>query len=515
MSGPRLARAYAWTIVALRVPIVLAWIAALIAALLLLPWLGGSSSAPLDDIVPAQSKALAAQERALRLFDSTVSTDTLLVDRNPQGLTRPLLEAHARQALAASRGQGTRGVRLALPLVNAPVPGVHWGEQGTAVLTYLFLDPDLNLVERERVAHSYAAELPRTGPGETRAVTGAGPARLAQFREIDRVLPWIEIATVGVIFVIVAVYFRSLGAPLVTLATAGLAYVIAVRVLAWTGERAEVSVPSEIEPVLTVLLLGVVTDYTVFLMSEMRQRLRGGEPRVAAARAATARIAPLVFAAGLLIAGGALALLAGKMQFFRVFGPGLAVTALVVTLVCVTLVPALMALLGRRLFGGSEAPADRSEPPLDPVSPTRRFARVRMRFAGLVGALRASRRAARAEDRSVVAAFVARLVATRPLAAVMAVVCVGVLIFAAANVRSIDFAVSFVSSLPTVSEPRRGSDAATAAFMPGIVAPAEIVVEQRGIGSARRASAARFRPEPPGTGAGRAGRVAAVAATGT
>ena len=79
-------------------------------------------------------------------------------------------------------------------------------------------------------------------------------------------------------------------------------------------------------------------------MSETRQRLAAGEPRVAAARAATARIAPLVLAAGLLIAGGALSLLAGEMQFFRVFGPGLAVTALVVTLVCVTLVPALMAL---------------------------------------------------------------------------------------------------------------------------------------------------------------------------
>ena len=104
-----------------------------------------------------------------------------------------------------------------------------------------------------------------------------------------------------------AVLPLAVGAPLVTLATAGLAYVIAVRVLAWTGERAGVTVPSEIEPVLTVLLLGVVTDYTMFFMSETRQRLRAGESRVVAARAATARIAPLVLAAGMLVAGGALA----------------------------------------------------------------------------------------------------------------------------------------------------------------------------------------------------------------
>ena len=427
MAG-RIARMYAWTIVALRVPIVLAWIAALIASLALLPWLGGSSSAPLDDIVPSNSQALATQKRAFALFGSTVTTDTLLVDRNPNGLTRPLVEAHLRQALAVSRGDAPalKGVRTALPIVNQSIPGVRWREQRTAVLTYLFLDPDLNLIEREQLAHGYAAALPPVRAGETRAITGAGPARLAQFREIDNVLPWVEIATVAVILLIVALYFRSFGAPLVTLATAGLAYVIAVRVLAWIGERAGVSVPSEIEPVLTVLLLGVVTDYTVFFMSETRQRLRAGDSRIVAARTATARIAPLVLAAGLLVAGGALALLVGKMQFFRVFGPGLAVTALVVTLVCVTLVPALMALLGPWLFGRPGMPARRERQPFDPVSPTRRFGRVRMRFAGQLGALRASRRAARVEDRSFIVAFLVRLMAGRPVAALVAVGCVGV-----------------------------------------------------------------------------------------
>src|SRR4051794_23134928 len=99
MSG-RIARGYAWTVVALRVPIVLAWIAALIASFVLLPWLGGSSSAPLDDIIPPHAKAIVAQERALQLFGSTVATDTLVVDRDPSGLPRPVLDAQVRQALA-------------------------------------------------------------------------------------------------------------------------------------------------------------------------------------------------------------------------------------------------------------------------------------------------------------------------------------------------------------------------------------------------------------------------------
>src|SRR4051812_23144063 len=136
--GGRIARTYAWTIVALRVPIVLAWIAALIASFVVFPWLGGSSTAPLDDIVPPHAKALAAQEHALELFGSTVSTDTMVVDRDPNGLTRPLVNAHARQALAASRGQGLHGVRTALPIINERLAGVRWREHDTAVLTYLF-----------------------------------------------------------------------------------------------------------------------------------------------------------------------------------------------------------------------------------------------------------------------------------------------------------------------------------------------------------------------------------------
>ena len=90
MAG-RIARMYAWTIVALRVPIVLAWIAALIASFVLLPWLGGSSSAPLDDIVPSNSprrsrprsaplSSSARRSRPTRCWSTAIR----------RGLTRPL-----------------------------------------------------------------------------------------------------------------------------------------------------------------------------------------------------------------------------------------------------------------------------------------------------------------------------------------------------------------------------------------------------------------------------------------
>jgi hypothetical protein len=52
-GGQRLARGYAWVVVALRWPIIVIWLAVLAASLLFLPALGGSGSAPLSDIVPS------------------------------------------------------------------------------------------------------------------------------------------------------------------------------------------------------------------------------------------------------------------------------------------------------------------------------------------------------------------------------------------------------------------------------------------------------------------------------
>lgn len=491
-AGERVARLYASVVVALRYPIVLAWVAALVLALLYLPPLGDSGSAPIGDIVPANAQAIRAEQRALRLFGSSIATDTVIVQRNPRGLTRRETATTVTRASQALRNPGARvpGIRAAVPLVNVPAPGVRWGERDTTALTYLFEDPSLNLDARGQAARRYAATLGAPAPGSQRRITGAAPARLAQFDEISRALPWVTVATVLVILAVVALYFRAVGAPLVTLASAGLAYGIAIHVLAWGSERLGVTAPSEIEPVLVVLLLGLVTDYTIFFMSETRRRLLRGDHRLAAARSAATRITPIVLTAGVLVAVGTASLLAGKMQFFRVFGPGLAACALVVTLICITLVPALLALLGPWLFGRrvrrAHAPEAEREPGAVAVAPaapaSTRRERWRLRMAGTMGALRASRTHAEAEGGHVVTRVVARVLTARPVAIVVALLVVGALGLAASGARSSHLAVSFIPSLPKDAPARQGAADAARGFVPGVLSPTDVIVEQGGIG---------------------------------
>src|SRR5919108_538000 len=314
MADGRIARAFAWLVVGLRHVVVLAWIAAAVAATLYLPGLDTAATSPLADLVPKDADAAKVAARSTRLFGSPLFTDTLVVQRDRQGLS---LEQQQRTATAAREvsERPPRDLELisgALPITNAFGFLSREGERSTTAVTYLFFSPAAGLEEREDDAHKYADRYLARPGAHVVGVTGAAPARLEQFDQISSSLPLIEIASALLIALIVAVHFRSVAAPLVTLFAAAIAYLVAVRVLAWGGDRFDLAVAREVEPLVVVLLLGLVTDYSVFFMSAMRRGLEDGESRVRAARAAAARTLPLVVAAGLIVAFGVAALVVGR-----------------------------------------------------------------------------------------------------------------------------------------------------------------------------------------------------------
>ncbi|MEY2532428.1 MAG: putative drug exporter of the superfamily [bacterium] len=510
-----IARGYAAVVVALRALIPLAWIAAAVWATVALPDLASAPTAPLEDLAAKNGAASQAQSRAIERFGFPLATDTAVVQRDPRGLPD---EAQRRQ-LAAARAVQTRSdpalrdVRAALPIANT-VGALPARERGTTAVTYLFFDPSLNLVDRRQAASTYADRALGGPSGAVVGVTGAAPARLAQFSEIEDSLPIIEAASVALIFVVVALAFRSIGAPLVALFTAAIAFLIAVRVLPWAGERAGVTVPKEVQPVVLVLLLGLVTDYAIFFLSGMRGRLRQGEPRLAAARATVVEVGPIVFTAGLIVAAGTAALVAGKLEFFRAFGPGLALTTLISMVVAITLVPALVALFGPRLFGrrvreegaaaaeaaARRAPDDEPDGPApapgdaDARGPSIRrgpLARLALRLTHPVTAFRRTPELARESGTPVWRLIVARVASSKPVALPIAILAIAALGYGANIARDMNLGLTFIKALPADSEVRRAAEAAQQGFAPGILGPTEVDLEQPGIG-ARRAELARL-----------------------
>jgi RND superfamily putative drug exporter len=505
------ARGYAAVIVGLRHLVPLAWIAAAVAATIALPGLGDAPAEPIDDLAAKGGSAASAQALATRTFGFSLSTDTAVVQRDPRGLSR---EAQRRQLAAARTVRARRdpalgAIRAAVPLSNATVKAPS-GERGTTAITYLLFDPGASVDDRTAAAQRYAQHTLGGARTSVVGVTGAAPAREAQFHEIEHALWIIELASVALIALILAIAFRSLGAPLVALAAAGMSYAVAMRVLPWLAERASVTVPKEIEPVVVVLLLGLATDYSIFFLSATRRRLRAGEPRLRATRAAVADVTPIVVTAGLIVAAGTAALAVGQLRFFRAFGPGLAATTLVTLAVAVTLVPALVAIFGERLFGRRLQREARAADEAEPDAAPDRWASERMplRLSRPLAAVRRTEALAREHQTPRWRLLVARVVASRPVALPIAVLAIAALAVAAMNVRSTALGLDFVRALPPGNEVRTAAEAAGRGFAPGVVSPTEIDLLAPGI-AGRRAQLARLQGA-----VGRSDGVAAVVGPG-
>jgi RND superfamily putative drug exporter len=447
------ARWIATAVVTLRVFVVLGWIAAAVAATIWLPSLHRSEGGALSDLIAKESPALEAQKRSQELFRIPVTADTMVVQRDPGGLALRQQAAVVRRALRINKHQypDLLSIAFALPIINTlgVVPSSR--ERSTTALTYLYFPEKYGFETRNKLAQWFTdRHIPPAS--DLVGVTGPGPARLAQYNAIRDAMPFVAGATVLLIAIMLGFNFRAPGAPLLALVAGGIGYLIDVRVLGWVSETAGIAIPSEIEPLLVVLLLGITTDYAVFYLAGQRRRLQAGEEPVAAARNTAAVLFPTIFVAGLTVAATAAAILAGHLDFVRAFGPGLALTALIGMIVATTFVPATLALFGRAVFWPSLA---------------------RREFFH-----REEEREGRGRSLRERAAYWAT---ARPLALVIVLVCVAGLGAAATGLSQMKLGFGLIGGLPSDSEAHKAAKAAGEGFAPGILGPTELLLEQQGI----------------------------------
>jgi putative drug exporter of the RND superfamily len=409
-----------------------AWIAAVFFSVHSLPGISEAKGSRLTGLVPANAAAVAAQERELAAFGSTLVTRVVVVQHAPGGLTDKQIARTARLALAIDRRHALPPIAFVAPLVS---------RDRTTTVSYLYYRPGVDQNRQLSSAQRFARALDPPG-----LRGGALLARTSEFDQIQHALPTVTAATVALIFVVLLLTFRAPAAPLVGLAAAAIAYLISVRLLAWVGEHEHRQVPKEVEPILVALVLGLVTDYAIFFMASMRRRLAAGDSRLVAAERATAENLPIVVTAGMIVALGSLTLVVGKLSIFRSFGPGMALTVLVTIAVAVTFIPAVLTLLGPLLFWPR---LERSE----------REPRER----------------------------VWRIATARPVSGLLAAVVVAGLLVVGAGLLDARLGFTLVRGLPAHSESKKAQSLAERGFPAGILAPTEVLLEQRRIGDRRTA----------------------------
>ena len=434
---------FARTVIALRWPVLLAWAVLGVLVALHLPQ-PAPRGAGLDDITSTDNPALRVEEESARDFGFPLLSRTVLVQAAPDGLPEGVLDRAADRASEVLRDPGRAPVAAAIPVPgDARVPGVR--RPGTTLVTYLFPKPGQGLGASVQGARQYAASLPATD--HVVGVTGTVPARAEQERIVNSSLRLLELVSLGAVLAVVALAFGSLVAPLLTLATAGLSFVLVTWLSAWLGTRYGWHVPADLQPLMVALMLGVTTDYVVYFLAGMRAELAEGRSRPEAARATTATFGPIVAVAGVTVTAGVATLLLARNPAVRLFGPAMALSVLVSVGVAVTVLPAAMAVLGRVAFW-----------------PSRRAAAGPDDGQGARPA------------RAVVRRGVVRVLRNRVGAAAMAAGCLAGLVLLALPVRHLHGGLPFVAALPADTETARAARAAQDGFVPGVLSPTLVQV---------------------------------------
>ena len=452
-EAPLLLRWWAGLLRRLRWLVIAAWIAAAVAALLKLPSVEEAGTGAVGSLVPQGAKAIKVEKLSKTQFRFPLLSRSMIVQRNPNGLPPRVQLNDVRLAQALTRGTlpGYPLIKGAIPLSNALGAPPFAREHSTTAILFLFFAPRANAFDRDSAARQLARSRLDSPPGTTVGVTGLAPAQVARQNVILDHLLWMEIGSVILVGLLVGLRFRAVGAPLATLLAMGIAYVIASRGLAWVGEREGLSVPQEVEPVMIVLVFGVTTDYTIFFLSRFRALAAAGQPRLEAAQRSTAQLEPIVFTAGITVAAAALSLLVARLDFFRVFGPGLALAVLTALVVALTFIPAMLATFGSALFWPR-----RPGRGLEPQQATEEVVT-----------------AERQPSRS------ARFATGHPWLTMLLVL--AILAACASGLRHLTLSNPIVRGLPAAAEPRKAYEAAAKGFAPGILSPTVLVVDAPGV----------------------------------
>lgn len=156
--------------------------------------------------------------------------------------------------------------------------------------------------------------------------------------------------TSAVILIILVLVYRSPILPLLVLAVAVTALGVTQGVIYLLAQAGVLSLGSEVQGILSVLVIGAATDYALLLIARFREELRVTPDRFGAmARALRASAAPIL-ASSSTVALGLLCLLISDLGLNRQLGPAGALGIGCAVLAMLTFLPAVLVLLGRAAF---------------------------------------------------------------------------------------------------------------------------------------------------------------------
>ena len=182
-------------------------------------------------------------------------------------------------------------------------------------------------------------------------VGGPAVAQEQVNKQVEKDLRMAEMLAFPLLFLLSLLFFRSLVASALPLMIGGLAIVGTFLILRIASEFASISIFAL--NLTTALGLGLAIDYSLFIVSRYREEIAKDGPGLAAMRRVLATAGRTVFFSSLTVAAALASLLVFPQRFLYSMGLGGSLVALFAASISLTVLPAVLTLLGTRVNAGA------------------------------------------------------------------------------------------------------------------------------------------------------------------
>ncbi|WP_433383167.1 MMPL family transporter [Actinoplanes sp. CA-142083] len=329
------------------------WLVGALLIIGLLPSLADITSGDQGSFLPDKYESVQAIKLATSAFPQQSTSTAIVVVKRTDGA--PLTEADQARvgtlataiagAHVAGIGQPQTGPQAVAPnklvqLISVPI---------TANATDQQAQMDAVTGTRDAIKDDLA------GTALTAGVTG----QVAQFVDnndtFNTAFAVVGTATFVLIIVLILIIFRSPIAALLPILVIGVVLQVSSNLIAAAGELFDFNVDQSLQTLLLIVLYGIGTDYILFLLFRYRERLRAGADKKEAMVYAVARVGEVITSAAAVVIVAFLALLLASFGGFGSLGPGLAIGVFVMAITALTLIPAVVGLIGPATFWPSKA----------------------------------------------------------------------------------------------------------------------------------------------------------------
>ena len=337
------------------------WLSFVVILAILFPQINSVENYAGEDI-PEEMMSRQAAEIVAEQFPSDSGIPLLMVWFNEQGLSNE--DITNIQALYANLAENPTEGQLELPPFHQLPPqalAASISENGKSLVTPVFFDKGVNT----ETLKENLAKITETSEGifgsdpftkamdaENLLARYSGPVAISVdatdlFKSADFKL---MVATVVLILVLLLVIYRSPILAIIPIIVVSIAFLVVSPILGAFAEQGWINKDAQAVAIMIVLLFGAGTDYCLFLITRYRDILLDEENKFIALAKAFRESAGAIAMSGLTVVIGLAALGLADYGAFQRFAVPFSVGVLLTGIAVLTLLPAVLAILGRAAF---------------------------------------------------------------------------------------------------------------------------------------------------------------------